>query len=170
MILSIYSDALREAHQYQGISNDCGPFCGAIVMNTLLGTTLMGQEVAVEMSKPYHWGFVPIPRRISNWATFPWGVANLLRSNGLSARWKAITRVADLLAYLNQGKIPIVIIGSWRPLWSHYKILVAHDELQGWGFVDPAQMVPEIFWDSHARFMKLWKNLGCLSIVVNPTS
>jgi hypothetical protein len=48
--------------------------------------------------------------------------------------------------------------------------LVAHDETKGWGFVDPAQMVSEIFWDSDGEFMKLWKNLWRMTILVDPTS
>jgi hypothetical protein len=170
MILSIYSDDLREAHQFQGLSNDCGPFCAAIVSNALKGTSLWGDELAIEMNKPYRWGFIPIPRRIFHWATFPWGVVNVLKSNGLAARWKMFKRAKDLQENLGNGIVPVVIIGSWRPLWSHYKILVAHDETKGWGFVDPAQMVSEIFWDSDGEFMKLWKNLWRMTILVDPTS
>jgi len=169
MIQSKYLDILRSAHQYQGITNDCGPFCTAIVLDALALLSVGGAEISHAMDKPLKIGIIPFPRRISNWATFPWGIVHIMKEHGLIARWRVFCKPALLKEILVKGYIPIPIVGSWKPLRSHYKILVAYDEQKGWGFIDPARAAGEVFWDSHDRFQKQWKNMACTCLVVDPS-
>jgi hypothetical protein len=109
-----------------------------------------------------------LPARIPNWATFPWGVAGILRSLGFKARWRPLAATRDLWANLNRNRVTIVIIGEpWRRRdgkyagWSHYKLLYAWDPEEGWAFVDPAADEDVIFsYQDEAAFDRLWRNMG----------
>jgi hypothetical protein len=154
-------------HQPQGQTNDCAPFTVAIVINALTGENLSGARLAQEMNRvrlsPRGLPF-PVIRRIPNWATFPWGIADELGRHGLRARWRLGASENDLLTALRENRVALPIVGSLAPLWAHVKILVAHEAARGWGFVDPAQPRAEVIWDSPQRFALLWGNWGHLLI------
>ena len=158
---------LTRYHQYQAQTKDCAPYTVAIVINALKGKNLVGEAVAREMNRP-RWskGLIPVPvvRRIPNWATFPWGIADELGRHGVRACWRFGAREEDLLTALKDDRIALPIIGAFRPLWAHVKILAAHDPAQGWGFLDPAHPRPEITWDSPNLFALLWGNFGHLLV------
>ena len=158
---------LLRHHQYQAQTNDCAPFTVAIVVNALKGENLSGEQMAQEMNRP-RWSTGPIPfpiiRRIPNWATFPWGIADELQRRGIRARWRFGAHEADLLKALQEDRITLPIGGAFSPLWTHVKILVAHDPEQGWGFLDPAHSRAEITWDRPQRFAQLWRNYGHLLV------
>ncbi len=157
---------LERWHHHQGRSNDCGPYCVSIVSNALGGTSRAeAQSVAEEMAR---WDRRSVPERIAGWATFPWGVARALRRRGLQARWRIGQRPERLLADLEAGVVPIVIVGDplrfkegrWRG-WSHYKVLCAWDPDRGWGFVDPAaEHAGGFVWQSDDAFRSQWKRMG----------
>ncbi|MBI5080755.1 MAG: hypothetical protein HZB17_05550 [Chloroflexi bacterium] len=93
---------LLNFHQWQGKSNDCGPFTTAIVLNTFRGEKIFdGKTLALEMNCPrLRWhGLLPliVVRRIPNWATMPWGIADTLTQHGVRARWRFGATKDDLL-------------------------------------------------------------------------
>lgn len=158
---------LSEWHQHQGQSNDCGPYCAAMIINTLRNAqmvdgTLLGQELS-------HWRRFLLPARISGWATFPWGVVWALEREGLHARWRVFQSRARLYKNLREGISTIVIVGEplrfskqrrWQG-WSHYKILYSWDPEKGWGFVDPAvPSSPGVSWQKDTAFWSHWRGMG----------
>ena len=164
---------LEQYHQYQALTNDCAPFTTAIVANTLTGKNLQGLELAEEMNRPrLAPGPIPYPviRRIPNWATFPWGIADELRRQGVAARWRFGAQEADLRGALEENRVAMPIIGElmrWRDgrlrLWAHVKPLFAFDPAQGWAFVDPASARP-VTWQGPAEFADLWRSYGHLLV------
>ena len=148
-------------HVYQRDSNDCGPYCVAMVANALYGAPFVNAEaLSEELNRR---GF---PERIPNWATLPWGVVASLRRLGLRARWHLGASLRRLFTNLQQDRITIVMIGeplhfegrAWRG-WSHYKILDAWDPERelNLGFVDPG--TPDatgMTWQSLKAFRRQW--------------
>jgi hypothetical protein len=133
------------------------------VINTLRQANMKdGAQLAQAMNRPRlrWWGPIPIPiiRRIPNWATFPWGVADVLQANGIACRWRFGAAPADLQRALAEGRVAMPIIGEWQPLWAHIKPLAAYHPEHGLGFVDPAHPKPELLWHNETAFLKLWKN------------
>lgn len=168
MIQSPYIAALQSAHMYQGKTNDCGPFSFAIVVNTLTDADISGEMLSEQLEKLRWKGILPIIRKIPNWATFPWAVMDVFQPRNIRSSWKILCRPPELKKGLIEDKIQIVIIGRIIPSWAHYKILVAHDEDNGWGFVDPAQSEPSVFWEDDLSFTRKWNNLGRILISVSP--
>lgn len=165
LVFSPFTQSLLAAHQYQGNSNDCGPYTAAIVINALQGLHLDGTQLAHHMERPYFRSRLNV-RRIPGWATFPWGVTGVLREYGLKSSWHFLAD-QGLLDRAWSLFIAIPIFGSWKPLWAHYAILVAdHPEL-GWGFVDPAHPKGEIVWRSKTDFKHLWRTFGNLLVTIN---
>ncbi len=158
MISSPHLQALRKAHVHQGESNDCGPYSVTIVVNALRAAGLQPRQVAREMNRPRLRGALLVVRRIPNWATFPWGVADALREYGLPARWRVLAREENLPARLKAGEILLPIFGEWYPKpWAHIAPLAAWDGPRGWGFVDPLTSTPEIHWRPAEQFSRQWR-------------
>lgn len=160
---------LVDFHQYQGRSNDCAPHTVAIVVNALMGQKILqGDRVAKVMNRPrLRLKLVPVViRRVPNWATFPWGIVDALRENGIRARWRFGAGQADLEQALEQGRVPMPIIGEIKVpgLWAHVKALAEIDSVRGYGFVDPGHPAAEIAWQPREEFERLWKNLRHLLI------
>ena len=168
MITSPYLKNLLQAHHFQGKTNDCGPFSTAIVLRALQRTDLEGSILAKQMNAIRWRGILPILQRIPDWATFPWGIVQTLKKFGLRSYWTAFQTESTLIRALRQGMVPIIILGQWKPLWAHYLILVAQDDQQGLGFVDPAHPKPQIVWYQRADFNRLWKHYGQVIITVFP--
>lgn len=132
-----------------------------------MGEKIQGEEIASELNKPrWHFG-IPILRRIPNWATFPWGLIDILKLRGVQVHWKIMESKQGLFSALNTDIIPIVIIGSIIPFWSHILILVASDDEKGWGFVDPAIPTREIHWFTDNYFLFHWSIMGRNVLYVN---
>jgi hypothetical protein len=169
MIISSFADSLLEQHQYQGNTNDCGPYCAAEVISLLNHSSRAGSEVSKAMEALWRQGeFLPVFRKFRNWATMPWGIRDALREEGIPAYWKVRQKPDDLLRMLKENSIPIVLVGTFRPMWSHYKILAAFNPSRGYGFVDSAYKKKALRWDSAAYFEKRWKNYGSQVIQVLP--
>jgi len=150
-------------HVHQRDSNDCGPYCVAMVANTLYeGPFVNAAALAHELDRR------GLPERFPGWATLPWGAVASLRRMGLHARWHVGTSLKRLFANLRQNCLTIVIIGEplrfvrrqWRG-WSHYKILVAWSPDRGLGFVDPfTARADGMTWQSLDEFRRQWAWMG----------
>ncbi len=150
-------------HVHQRDSNDCGPYCVAMVANTLYAGSFVNAAVlAAELDQR---GF---PERIPGWATLPWGVVASLRRLGLRACWRVETSLKRLFTNLRQNCITIVIIGEplrfegrqWQG-WSHYKILVAWNPERGLGFDDPfTARADGMTWQQLGEFRQQWAWMG----------
>lgn len=158
-------ERLLRYHQYQGQSNDCAPFSAAIVINTVRDAVVAsGRQLAQDMNRPRvgRLGPLPVPvvRRIPNWATFPWGVADVLRQYSVACRWQFGASPQTLRRALAEDRIVLPVIGEIRPLWAHMKPLAAVDPAAGWGFCDPAHSGAELVWQADADFLRQWGNYG----------
>ncbi len=167
-IRSPYLDQLRNGHQYQGRSNDCGPYCTAAVIHTVKRKKVSGVELGQRMAGVKWKGILPKIYRIRNWATFPWGIRNMLKDEHIPARWSVFQKVETLQSLLSQNVMLIVIVGRFFPSWAHYKILTAYDPNRGYGFIDSAYKTSEVHWDKAELFEKYWKNYGSQIISIYP--
>lgn len=167
-VKSPYRDKLLAAHQYQGSSNDCGPFCIAIAVNALKKGQLEGHMVGEQMNGWSRRGPIPLPRRIKDWATMPWGVADELRQQGFQAHWHPFSSEDRLRQNLASGLVQIVIIGEWKKMWAHYMLLTDYHPQHGWGFVNSASNKNEIFWMPAEKFSQQWNAMGRQVIEATP--
>lgn len=169
------SQPLGKWHRHQGNSNDCGPYSAMIVANGLRDTYVLdGDALAREMeSGPSQRGTL-LPLRVKGWATFPWGIAHVLRRAGFKVRWRVAAALRDLYAALNKGHPTIVIIGEpFRRKdgkyqgWSHYKTLYAWDPEEGFAFVDSGTDDDVVYsYQTEDDFYKLWNKMGRIMIEV----
>jgi len=167
-IQSPHTDLLLQNLQYQGSSNDCGPYSTTTVICSLTGADIDGEALAKRMNKPRRRGILPIIRRVPNWATFPWGVTDILQEYGIPAHWWLLTPIEYLRPALANGRLLMLIIGEWRPKpWAHFLTLVAWDAEQGWGFANTQSTEQHISWVPDALFRRRWQNYGRILIEIN---
>jgi hypothetical protein len=160
MIKSPFINDLIHSHQYQGKTNDCGPFSASIIVSALKKQILLGKSLSKYFDDyPVQLRF-PFIYRIPGWATFPWGIAAALKQYGIKSKWNVLMSTKDLKSSLLSYNIIIVLTGSWTPLSGHYRILAAYDADKGWGFVDPAVQENVITWQNDTDFQKAWKAMG----------
>jgi hypothetical protein len=167
-VISPHAEKILAAHVNQGKSNDCGPFSAAMVINALTPTPVDPTHLAREMDRIAWRGLKPVIRRIPEWASFPWGVADILSRNGVPARWKPLSTSTELTEILHAGRIPLLIVGGWRPMWGHVMVLLAWDPSQGWGFADPAWPDPTLHWFEAEQIARTWLTYGHVVVVANP--
>jgi hypothetical protein len=165
-LLSPKSSTILAALQCQGQRNDCGPFTTATVINALKGTQIDALQLAEEMNRPRWRGPLFIVRRVPNWATFPWGMVDVLRQHGLNASWRAFANFDQLRAGLTRGDTLMPIQGEWKPLWAHVMTLVAFDDEKGWGFANTQYEHHDVDWWSDEKVKKLWGNMAHLLVEV----
>jgi len=167
---SPFSQALIGAHQSQGNTNHCGPMCASMILNALSLSPRSGFDLAEDMNRViWKAGFLPLIRRVPNWATFPWGVASVLEENGIKSRWKMFHHFDDLVDNIERQLLTIVIIGSWRPtVWAHYMIVAAYEPERGVGFVNSAHPRAELFWMPEDKFKHQWRAFGNQCILSFP--
>jgi hypothetical protein len=163
-VSSSFAELILAAHLWQGTSNDCGPFSAAMLINAFTPTPVNPTCLAQEMDRFAWRGLFPVFRRFPAWATLPWGVADILRRNGVPAEWRPFGSPSRLIELLRTGCIPIVLVGSWRPVWGHVMVLLAWDPQKGWGFADPAHQTGEMHWIEADRFKKIWAAYGNLVV------
>lgn len=165
---SPFSEDLIAKHLYQRDSQDCGPYSVAMILNSLLMTDHDPHELALEMNK-VRWRFIlPVFLRVKNWATFPWGISTMLREKGLQSKIHYFSNTNDLINDIGADKLQIVIVGGYRPLWAHYKILVEYDaNEERYGFVDAGFDVRATTYQNSADFEAQWRNLGRIRIVAS---
>jgi hypothetical protein len=155
-ITSPHIDAILVALQHQGSSNDCGPYTTATVLNALLDLNLGGDRLAQQMEKPVWRGPRFVIRRVPNWATFPWGIVDVMREFGLRSSWRPFESKNYLQLALSQGTVLMPIIGSVKPLWAHVMALVAWDLHKGWGFANTQFSHHNIYWITDGYFTSHW--------------
>lgn len=161
-------------HLHQGRSNDCGPHVVAMAVNFWHGRAVLdAAEVARAMNRPrLGVGFPPlVVRRIPAWATFPWGIADVLRANGVPARWRARASEDDLHRALAEDRLLMPIYGEplrrrglrWTG-WSHVAILCGWEpaEERYW-FVDSSRASAPTA-RPRAEFLRLWGHMGRLLV------
>jgi hypothetical protein len=168
MIKTPYFTQLQASHQYQGKTNNCGPYCAAITAKALGFQNADGLKFSNALHT-YRWkGILPIFQRVPKSATMPWGTTYLLQLQQLNSRWEPFATEYDLLSNLTNDNVQIVIIGEWRPVWAHYMVFAAYDAVRGYGFIDPAYKDSKIHWYEPAEFSKLWRHYGKILIRVFP--
>ena len=167
MIQSPYTNQILENLQFQGSSNDCGPYTTATVINALRGKNLIGDILAEQMNKPRWRGIIPTIRRVPNWSTFPWGMADVFKDFGLQARWWFRVPLSYLRPAIANGHILMPISGVWRPkAYAHVMTLVAWDSERGWGFANTQFNHHRISWVPHQEFHKNWNNYARLLVEI----
>lgn len=164
-IYSPHTEKILNALQYQGMTNNCGPFTTATILNALRGLEILGDQLALEMNRPVWRGPLFVVRRVENWATFPWGMADVMREHGLTSSWRLFTNPETLKEYLEQGRVLMPMIGEWKPLWAHVMTLVAWDPDKGWGFADTRYTHHDLTWESDERFRRYWRATGRLLVM-----
>ena len=164
---SPHTQLILDNLQYQGSSNDCGPYTTATVVNAMRQQTLIGDELAKQMNKLRFRGILPVIRRIPNWATFPWGMVDVFRDYNLQARWWLRAPVSYLSPAISNGHILMPIIGEWRPqTWAHVMTLVAWDPEKGWGFANTQFNRKNITWRPDTDFQEKWNKFGRLLVEI----
>jgi hypothetical protein len=167
LLKSQYTEKFLDNLQYQGSSNDCGPYTTATVINAMCGQKLVGDELAEAMNKPRMRGFLPVIRRIPNWATFPWGMLDIFRDYDLHGRWWFRVPLSYLKPALTAGHILMPIIGEFRPKpWAHVMTLVAWDPEKGWGFANTQYSHRRISWVPDPLFQERWNRYGRLLVEI----
>jgi hypothetical protein len=110
----------------------------------------------------------PVVYRIAGSATFPWGMAAVLRLYGLRSAWRFLATPERLQQGLARGELLFPILGEWRPAWAHASVLLAYDPERGWGLADPARPRAELLWRPDGEFRRLWRNYGRLLVTARP--
>jgi len=169
-----HGQPIEQFHVSQGSSQDCGPHCVAVAVNFWLGQKkLEAKTVAREMNRPrLGMGLPPLViRRIPNWATFPWGITDMLKAHGLHASWRVRASEKDLHRALLEDHIVMPIFGEplqrqgwkWNG-WSHVAILAGWDPAaETYWFIDSSH---ETTPSSRPRdtFLRHWNNMERLLI------
>ncbi|PWH17799.1 MAG: hypothetical protein DDG59_07310 [Anaerolineae bacterium] len=167
-IVSPYAEQILKQHLYQGNRNDCAPFTIATLIHSFTNQRVNPIELAQEMNKPVWRKGLPLIRRIPNWATFPWGIVDVLHQFGFAANWRFFVRVEELIESLSSPMLYLPILLSWQPLWAHVMILVAYRMGRGFGFVNTQLAQSELDWLSEDRFLKLWNAAFRCTVIVIP--
>lgn len=169
-----HARSLADYHVAQGDTNDCGPHVVTMAVHFWQGNTELDiAAVARAMNRPrLGVGFPPLViRRIPNWATFPWGIADMLRQHGIPARWRLRASEADLQRALDEDRLVMPIFGEpWRREgrrwtgWSHVALLTGYDPAsETYWFVDSAQSTSPTD-KPRADFVRLWGNVGRIMV------
>jgi hypothetical protein len=173
-IAARHDHAVEHYHISQGSTNDCGPHVVAMSVNFWQGhKKLDPAQVSREMNRPrLNAGFPPlIVRRIPNWATFPWGIVDMLRKHNLKARWQLGASEDAIHRALREDRLVLPIFGEplrrrgWRWTgWSHIALLCGwNPTTETYWFVDSARVTAPTSRPRN-EFMTLWRNLGRILI------
>jgi hypothetical protein len=172
-----HGQKIESYHVPQGDTHDCGPHVTAMVINFCHGNNIVNAAtLAREMNRPrFGGGFPPlVVRRVPNWATFPWGIVDVLRQHDLAASWRFGANDEHLQAALREDRIVLPIYGEplrrqgwhWNG-WSHVAILIGWDPAAGeYWFVDSSRFFAPTS-RSHDDFIRLWGNMRRLVIEVS---
>ena len=168
---SRYIDKLRENHLFQEDTSDCGPYVIAMSLNAVLHNMFSGVEISKAMNALHWWFIIPVIMRIPSWATFPWGITWYVRRHGMQSTWRVFATRKSLIESIVKPHLQIVLVGGYKPLWAHYKILVAYDELTDeLGFIDPGSRLPNIIWQKSEVFYNEWRHFGQLRVIIKDPS
>ena len=166
MIKSPFIDKLIDSHQYQGHSNDCGPYSISIVLNALNISKISGTSISKSLSGISWKGIIPTFYRFPNGGTFPWSIAKVFREYNLYCKWSVFNTRDEIINQLCNNSIVLLLIGQIYPIWAHYVICVAYSMENGFGFVDPGSSSNNVVWVSEQNFMSYWKTYACSKIII----
>jgi hypothetical protein len=159
-LVSPHAEDIIRHHAYQGATNDCGPYCVAMIVNAVSPFDVVAAQLARELDRPTWRGLHPVVRRVPHSATFPWGVVEALTANGLRAAWRMGATAARLRSALAANRLPMVVLGGWRPLWGHWVIVLGWDPERGWALADPGRPEMALRWYPEAKFARQWRAMG----------
>jgi hypothetical protein len=173
-VTSSRGDEVLRHHAFQGPTNDCGPYCVAMVVAAIgggalgeLGPADRAERTARAMDRPFGRGSFWRLRRIPRGPTFPWGLQQQAGESGLPSRWLIAATAAELRSCLRAGQLPIVLLGGWgRRPWAHWSVLLAWEPRRGWGLGDPGWPQAELHWIAPAEFERCWRAMGRQAVVV----
>lgn len=165
-VLSPHKNPILSSLEFQGKSNDCGPFTTATVLNALRGLKIAPDLLAREMDKPVWRGPLFVVRRVPRWATFPWGMVDIFNQYGLTASWRPFATKSYLRTSLSESNVLMPIIGSIIPLWAHVMSLIAWDDSKGWGFANTQFSHRNIHWLSESIFTRQWRSMANMLVEV----
>ena len=164
---SKHTSTLTEKHQFQGYTNNCGPFCTAIAISYLTSNPVGGDQIAQEMNVIQWFKFPLSIKRIPNSATFPWGIVEMLKKHGVKSRWHIFSNLSRVAQDISDGNLIIVLTALYRPLSAHYRLLTGVDEKEI-SFIDPAYNQKSISCESKEAFLKKWRAAGNIFISIYP--
>lgn len=167
---SKYTEVLLQNHLFQGYTNHCGPFCTAIVLNTVKKSNIAGETIVEIMNKPSWNKLTPSIKRIPNGATFPWGIVETFSEFGIPSTWQAFSSFTKLEDELSSDFIFIILTALRHPVSAHYRVLTTIKE-DIMGFVDPALPEKNITWQEKQLFIESWWTAGNILIRIpfNPS-
>jgi hypothetical protein len=160
MLISKSITRLQNSHQYQGLTNNCGPYAIATILPLFGVEGISGDYLANHFNRLASMDGRYIPGRIRNYATFPWGLVWVFKQYHINARWKVLYNRDLLISRIPTNNVQIVLISDLFKMHAHYLILVAYDEHLGMGFIDPAFPNYAIHWITEKTFTKRWGQLG----------
>jgi hypothetical protein len=171
-----HGQKIERYHVPQGDTNDCGPHVTAMAINFCQGSYIVdAATLAREMNRPRIGRRFPplVVRRVPDWATFPWGIADVLRQHGLQSSWRIGASEDQLLAALRDDHLVFPIYGEplrrkgWRwDGWSHVAVLIGWNPIAGeYWFVDSSRASAPTS-RSRDEFRRLWRNMGHIMIQV----
>lgn len=165
-IVSPFAEQILQHLLYQGNRNDCAPFTVATLVHAFTHQRVNPLELAQEMNKPVWRGIRPVIRRIPNWATFPWGIVDVLRQFGFSARWQFLIQIEEVMEHLPYPILYLPILLSLHPLWAHVMTLVAYHPERGFGFANTQLEGAKVDWLAKDRFLRLWNATFRCTVIV----
>jgi hypothetical protein len=166
-LLSPFASRFLFAHQFQGKSNDCGPYSAAIAIYALTGLFISGQQIAEDTNRRFISRQPPFLNRIPYNLTFPWGVGAIIKEYHCLAKWFFLYKEKNLIHEIQQPKVIIVIYGQWLPLWAHYAVLAAYHDKLGYGLINPSLPTAKIEWIPRRKFLLQWNSYGRMVIIAH---
>lgn len=160
LLLSPHAAGVVRHHEYQGATNDCGPYCAAMIINALSPYDVVATQLARDLDRPAWRGLFPVVRRVPGAATFPWGLVDALTAIGLRAGWRMAATPDRLRLALAANRLPMVVLGGWRPFWGHWVVVLGWDAARGWALGDPGSPDSALRWYPEAKFARQWRALG----------
>lgn len=167
-IVSPFAEPILQNLLYQGDRNDCAPFTVATLVHAFTDQRVNPLKLAQEMNKPVWRGIRPVIRRIPNWATFPWGIVNVLQQYGFSARWRCLIQIEEVIEHLPHPILYLPILLSWHSLWAHVMTLVAYHRGRGFGFANTQLQGAKVDWLEEKQFLKLWNATFRCTVIILP--
>jgi hypothetical protein len=164
-ISSNHTQFLIPLHQYQGTSNNCGPYCTATIINYIYHSQITGDSISEYMNHLHFLGWRLSIKRIPNFATFPWGVTDTLLEYGINSQLMIFTKFEQLCDLLSKNELIIVLTATFRPLTAHYRIVVSIDDNR-LGFIDSAHNQYQICYQDKQSFLSGWQNTAHTIILI----
>ena len=169
MLISKSLAPLQKFHQYQGQTNNCGPYTIATILPLFGFEGISGDYLAKHFNQLASINGRYFPGRIGGSATFPFGLVRVLKHYHIYAQWEIFYNRNLLISRIPTNKLQIVLLSDIFKMHAHYLIIVAYDEKLGMGFIDPAFPNSAIHWIIEDTFRRKWGQLGRNCILICAT-